>query len=84
MKEKSSQSGIDERWPDCARQASRTITKLCELGFSSRFVDNLNEIIDAIEETYDMRRAASEGVLDALNSSVTVGEEDRASAPFWQ
>ena len=61
--------------PDKPRE---TITKLCELGISSRFVGNLNEIIDAIEETYDMRRAASEGVLDALNSSVTVGEEDRA------
>ncbi len=54
-----------------------TITKFCGLGFSSDFVNNLNEIISAIEKTYEMRRDASEGVLDALNSDIELGEEDR-------
>jgi len=54
-----------------------TITKFCELGFSSNFVKNLDEIIRAIEKTYEMRRDASEGVLHALNSDVELSEEDR-------
>ena len=48
-----------------------------ELGFSSNFVKNLDEIIRAIEKTYEMRRDASEGVLHALNSDVELSEEDR-------